>query len=112
MSLGILRVDDTPWSAFVTRETLIILRPQRAWAPPLVVVVKVGVVKVAILFTKERFFCGLFSVKVLFSSSLVVVYNKERVLNEGGEEICPKKCTTQHDKEEEEKEEAFFGGSL
>ena len=79
MSLGILRVDDTPWSAFVTRETLIILRPQRAWAPPLVVV-KVGVVKVAILFTKERFFCGLFSVKVLFSSSLVVVYNKERVL--------------------------------
>ena len=65
------------------RETLIILRPQRAWAPPLVVVkvgVKVGVVKVAILFTKERFFCGLFSVKVLFSSSLVVVYNKERVL--------------------------------
>ena len=83
MSLGILRVDDTPWSAFVTRETLIILRPQRAWAPPLVVVkvgVKVGVVKVAILFTKERFLCGLFSVKVLFSSSLVVVYNKERVL--------------------------------
>ena len=82
MSLGILRVDDTPWSAFVMRETLIILRPQRAWAPPLVVkvVVKVGVVKVAILFTKERFLCGLFSVKVLFSSSLVVVYNKERVL--------------------------------
>ena len=85
MSLGILRVDDTPWSAFVTRETLIILRPQRAWAPPLVVVkvgVKVGVVKVAILFfTKESFLCGLFSVKVLFSSSLVVVYTtKERVL--------------------------------
>jgi len=53
VSLGILRVDDTPWSAFVTRETLIILRPQRAWAPPLVVVVKVGVVKVAILFTKD-----------------------------------------------------------
>ena len=76
-----MRIDDTPWSAFVMRETLIILRPQRAWAPPLVVKVgvKVGVVKVAILFTKERFLCGLFSVKVLFSSSLVVVYNKERV---------------------------------
>ena len=65
MSLGILRVDDTPWSAFVTRETLIILRPQRAWAPPLVVVkvgVKVGVVKVAILFfTKDKGFYVVFS---------------------------------------------------
>jgi len=82
VSLGILRVDDTPWSAFVTRETLIILRPQRAWAPPLVVVkvgVKVGVVKVAILFfTKDL--CGLFSVKVKSSlrhSSSSILLKKE-----------------------------------
>ena len=46
-----MRIDDTPWSAFVMRETLIILRPQRAWAP---LVVKVVVVKVAILFTERK----------------------------------------------------------